>query len=157
MKRFLELGFLTTRIREAVAWARGQSLWACPVANACCAGVAPASLAASGPRFAPDLAVLRCSPRHADLLIVAARPSLKMAPLLREAHASMLQPRWTIALGACAASGGPFDTYAVIQGIERLIPVDVTVPGCPPSAEALLEAVLRVRDLAATSARKGRT
>lgn len=149
MKRLFEKGFLATSLEAAVSWARGRSLWVAPITNGCCAAGAAMSLAASRRLAGGGIDLPRFSPRHADLLVVACRLSLKMVPVVLEAYGEMSLPRWTIAFGACAASGGLFDTYAVVQGLDRILPVDELVTGCPPSAEALAEAILRIRELAA--------
>jgi NADH-quinone oxidoreductase subunit B len=149
MKMRFERGFLATRLEAAVSWARSRSLWVATISNGCCAAGSTTSVGARGRLAEAGLGLPRLSPRHADLLVVAGRLSLKMVPVVLDAYEEMSPPRWTIAFGACAASGGLFNTYATLQGLDRILPVDAYVPGCPPEAEALAEAILRVRELAA--------
>ena len=133
--------FMTT-LDAAASWARANSLWPMPFATACC-GIELMATASS--RF--DLArfgaeVMRFSPRQCDLMIVAGRVAMKMLPVLQRIWLQMPEPKWCISMGACACSGGVFDTYAVVQGVDRFIPVDMYVPGCPPRPEQLLQAVM---------------
>jgi NADH-quinone oxidoreductase subunit B len=136
----------TTRLEAALDWARGHSLAAFPIANSCCAAEFEASL---GPRY--DLGRLGCSvpecaPVQADLLMVLGSVSLRLAPLVRETFEQMREPKWVIAAGACACTGGGYDNYATIQGVDRLVPVDVYIPGCPPRPEALVEGLGRLAE-----------
>jgi NADH-quinone oxidoreductase subunit B len=138
-------GFLTTQLRHVMNWARRSSLWPMPFATACC-GIELMATACS--RF--DLArfgaeVMRFSPRQADLLIVAGRIAVKMLPVLQRIYEQMPEPKWVISMGACASTGGVFDTYAVVQGCDQFIPVDVYVPGCPPRPEQLIEGVMAIQ------------
>jgi NADH-quinone oxidoreductase subunit B len=131
-------------------WGRSQSLWPMTFGLACCA---IEMMATGGSRY--DLArfgseVFRASPRQADLMIVAGRVSVKMAPVLRQIYDQMPDPKWVLAMGACASCGGVFDNYAIIQGVDRVVPVDIYVAGCPPTPEALLEGI---RELQARIAR----
>ena len=135
-------GWLTTRLDELVNWARTGSLWVMPLFPACC-GIE--MMAAYASRF--DLARfgmerLAFTPRQADVLICAGRVSYKMAPVLRRTWDQMPQPKWSIAMGACACSGGVFDTYSIVQGIDTIIPVDIYVPGCPPRPEGVIYGIL---------------
>jgi len=128
-----------TAVDRVLNWARQHSLRLLPLGPACCAAEV---MAAFAPRH--DLARfgvegVRCAPYQADLLLVAGRISLKMAPALRRTYAEMPEPKWVMAVGACACSGGVFDTYAVVQGVDQLVPVDVYVPGCPPRPEDLID------------------
>jgi len=137
--------FLTTRLQDVINWSRRSSLWPMPFATACC-GIELMATASS--RF--DLArfgaeAMRFSPRQADLLIVAGRVAVKMLPVLQRIYLQMTEPKWVISMGACASTGGVFDTYAVVQGIDQFIPVDVYVPGCPPRPEMLLEGVMAIQ------------
>jgi len=137
----------TTRLDAIVNWCRKNSLWPMPFGTACCAIELMAALAS---RF--DLArfgaeAIRFSPRQSDLMIVGGRVAVKMMPVLQKIYEQMPEPKWVIAMGACASSGGVFDNYAVIQGVDQFIPVDVYVPGCPPRPEALIDAVIRIQKI----------
>ena len=137
--------FITTRLQKAVNWARRSSIWPMPFATACC-GIELMATASS--RF--DLArfgaeVMRFSPRQADLMLVAGRVSVKMMPVLQRVYQQMCEPKWVISMGACASTGGVFDTYAVVQGIDQFIPVDVYIPGCPPRPETLIEGIMALQ------------
>ena len=136
---------LTTQLNRVINWARRSSLWPMPFATACC-GIELMATASS--RF--DLArfgaeVMRFSPRQSDLLIVAGRVAVKMLPVLQRIYVQMCEPKWVISMGACASTGGVFDTYAVVQGVDQFIPVDVYVPGCPPRPEMLLEGIMAIQ------------
>ncbi len=137
--------YLTTRLNKVINWSRRSSVWPMPFATACC-GIELMATASS--RF--DLArfgaeVMRFSPRQADLMLVAGRVSVKMMPVLQRVYEQMCEPKWVISMGACASTGGVFDTYAVVQGIDQYIPVDVYVPGCPPRPETLIEGVMAIQ------------
>lgn len=138
-------GFITTQLQKVVNWARRSSLWPMPFATACC-GIE--FMAASSSRF--DIArfgseAVRFSPRQSDLMVVAGRVAVKMLPVLQRIYLQMTEPKWVISMGACASTGGVFDTYAVVQGIDQYIPVDVYVPGCPPRPEQLLEGLMAIQ------------
>ncbi len=133
-----ESGILTTQVGKIIEWGRSASLWPATFGLACCA---IEMMATSADRF--DLArfgaeVFRASPRQADLMIVAGRLSIKMAPVLRQIYDQMPDPKWVIAMGACASCGGVFNNYAIVQGVDKIVPVDVFIPGCPPTPEMLL-------------------
>jgi NADH-quinone oxidoreductase subunit B len=135
-----------TTVEKAVAWAQGHSIWPDTFGLACCA---MEMIAIVSPRY--DVArfgaeVFRSSPRQADLLIVSGRVAHKMAKPLRQIYDQMLEPKWVIAMGACASSGGMFGNYAILQGVDKIVPVDVHVPGCPPRPEALLEGIVRLQE-----------
>ncbi len=137
---------ITTTISKVADWGRKSSLWPALFGLACCA---IEMMAASSSRF--DLArfgseVFRASPRQADLLIVSGRVCQKMAPVLRQIYDQMPDPKWVIAMGACASSGGVYNNYAVIQGVDKIVPVDVYIPGCPPRPEALIDAVIKLQE-----------
>lgn len=140
-------GFYATKLDSLIGMARANSLWPLPFATSCC-GIE--FMAMMMPTF--DLARfgaerMSFSPRQADCLLVCGTISKKLGPILQQVYAQMAEPRWVIAVGACASSGGIFDTYSVLQGIDKVIPVDVYVPGCPPRPEQILEGFMQVQAL----------
>jgi len=140
-------GFVATQLKKVVNWSRRSSLWPMPFATACC-GIELMSTATSRydlARFGAE--VMRFSPRQSDLLIVAGRVAIKMMPVLQRIYLQMTEPKWVISMGACASTGGVFDTYAVVQGVDQFIPVDVYVPGCPPRPETLIEGVMTIQNI----------
>ncbi len=144
LEEHIPRGILLTTVNKVVNWSRKSSLWPMSFGLACCA-IEMMSTAAS--RF--DIArfgmeVYRASPRQADLMIVAGRVSNKMAPVIRLLYDQMAEPKWVIAMGACASTGGVFNNYAIIQGVDKIIPVDIYVPGCPPRPEQLLEGIMKL-------------
>ena len=142
---FAQDWFLTTQIQKVVNWSRRSSVWPMPFATACC-GIELMATASSRydlARFGAE--VMRFSPRQSDLLIVAGRVSVKMLPVLQRIYQQMTEPKWVISMGACASTGGVFDTYAVVQGVDQFIPVDVYVPGCPPRPETLMEGIMAIQ------------
>jgi NADH-quinone oxidoreductase subunit B len=147
--------FLTTKLDAVVNWARRQSLWPMPFGTACCAIEMMATAASRYDLARFGMERMSFSPRQADLLICAGRVSYKMAPVLRKIWEQMPSPKWSISMGACASSGGVFDVYSMVQGIDTIIPVDVYVPGCPPRPEGLIYGILlvqeKIRNSAATS------
>jgi NADH-quinone oxidoreductase subunit B len=137
--------FMTT-LDAAASWARSNSLWPMPFATACC-GIELMATASSRydlARFGAE--VMRFSPRQCDLMIVAGRVVMKMLPVLQRIWLQMPEPKWCISMGACACTGGVFDTYAVVQGVDRFIPVDLYVPGCPPRPEQLIAGIIALQD-----------
>lgn len=133
---------LTGTVEGLVKWARARSSWPATFGLACCAiemmgtGAAHYDLARFG------MEVFRASPRQADIMIVAGRVSQKMAPVLRQVYDQMMEPRWVISMGVCASSGGMFNNYAIVQGVDQVVPVDVYAPGCPPTPETLIHAIM---------------
>ncbi|HYJ78824.1 MAG TPA: NADH-quinone oxidoreductase subunit B family protein [Longimicrobiaceae bacterium] len=138
--------FLTTRLDAVVNWARQNSLWPMPFGTACCAIEMMATAAARYDLARFGMERMSFSPRQADLLICAGRVSYKMAPVLRRIWEQMPSPKWAISMGACASSGGVFDVYSMVQGIDTIIPVDVYVPGCPPRPEGLIYGILMIQE-----------
>ncbi|HZU17315.1 MAG TPA: NADH-quinone oxidoreductase subunit B family protein [Candidatus Dormibacteraeota bacterium] len=137
---------LTTTVGKAIGWGRANSVWPFQFGLACCA---IEMMHASGPTF--DIArfgseAMRASPRQADLMIVAGRVSQKMAPVLRQLYDQMPEPKWVISMGACASTGGVFNNYAILQGVDKIVPVDVYVPGCPPTPEDLLNGLMILQE-----------
>lgn len=137
---------LVTSVNRVVTWARRSSIWPVTFGLACCAieMMATASSRYDISRFGMEL--FRASPRQSDLMIVAGRVSRKMAPVLRRVYDQMPEPKWVIAMGACASCGGMFNNYAIVQGVDEIVPVDVYVPGCPPRPEALLYGILKLQE-----------
>lgn len=137
---------LVAPLDKLASWGRKNSLWPMPFATACC-GIELMATGASRhdiSRFGAE--VFRFSPRQCDMMIVAGRVAMKMLPVLQRIWSQMHEPKWCISMGACASSGGVFDTYSVVQGIDRFIPVDMYVPGCPPRPEQLLQAIIDLQD-----------
>ena len=139
-------GIITTTLDKAINWARRYSLFPMPFGTACCGIELMATLASRYDiaRFGAE--AIRFSPRQSDLMIVAGTITNKMTPVIKRIYDQMSEPKWVIAMGGCASSGGMFDTYAVLQGIDREIPVDVYVPGCPPTPEGLLHAIMKIQE-----------
>jgi NADH-quinone oxidoreductase subunit B len=140
-------GFFATSIDKAVGMARANSLWPLPFATSCCGIEFMATMASTYDlgRFGSER--LSFSPRQADLLMVMGTIAKKMGPVLRQVYEQMAEPKWVLSMGACASSGGIFDTYSVLQGIDRIIPVDVYVPGCPPRPEQVLDGIMQIQKL----------
>ncbi len=137
-------GVLTTVLGKAVNWARKQSLWPATFGLACCAIEMMASGAGHHDLARWGMEIFRASPRQADLMIVAGRVSQKMAPVLRQIYDQMPEPKWVISMGVCASSGGMFNNYGVVQGVDTIVPVDIYVPGCPPRPEMLMYGILKL-------------
>src|SRR5580704_765214 len=137
---------MLARLDPLANWVRSNSLWPMPFATACC-GIELMATGASKhdlARFGAE--VMRFSPRQCDLMIVAGRVVMKMLPVLQRIWLQMPEPKWCISMGACASSGGVFDTYAVVQGVDRFMPVDMYVPGCPPRPEQLIQSIIDLQD-----------
>jgi NADH-quinone oxidoreductase subunit B len=138
--------FATTRLAHAINWARKYSFFPYPFVTACC-GMEYFSV--SGPRYDVDrfgAALPRFTPRQADLLFVVGTITQRQAPILRRVYEQMTEPKWVVSFGACTSSGGPYDNYAVLQGIDRVVPVHLYIPGCPPRPEAVLDGLLKLQD-----------
>ncbi len=142
---------LTTTVKQAVKWARKNSLWPMPFGTACCAIEMMATLSPKYDMARFGAEVLRFSPRQSDLLIVGGRVCIKQMPVLIRIYEQMPEPKWVISMGACASCGGVFDTYTMIQGVDQFIPVDVYVPGCPPTPEVLLDGLMKIQEKIARS------
>ena len=139
-------GFLTTTLNKAMNWARTRSMYPATFGLACCAIEMIATGAAHYDLARFGMEVFRASPRQADLMIVAGRVSQKMAPVLRQIYDQMTEPKWVISMGACASTGGMFNNYALVQGVDQVVPVDVYVPGCPPGPQSLMHGILTLHE-----------
>ena len=146
--------FLTTKLDAVVNWARTNSLWPMPFGTACCAIEMMATAASRYDLARFGMERMSFSPRQADLLICAGRVSYKMAPVLKKIWEQMPQPKWSISMGACASSGGVFDVYSMVQGIDTIIPVDVYIPGCPPRPESVIDGLMKLQDKIAAGAQR---
>ena len=143
----LDHNFITAKVEDVAKWARTRSMWPATFGLACCA---IEMMGAGGSHY--DLSrfgmeVFRASPRQADLMIVAGRVSQKMAPVLRQIYDQMMEPKWVISMGVCASSGGMFNNYAIVQGVDQVVPVDVYAPGCPPGPETLMHSIITLHGL----------
>ena len=139
-----ERGMLLATLAKAVSWARMQSMWPATFGLACCAIEMMATGAANYDLSRWGMEIFRASPRQADLMIVAGRVSQKMGPVLRTIYDQMPEPKWVISMGVCASSGGMFNNYGLIQGVDTIVPVDMYVPGCPPRPEMLMYGILKL-------------
>ena len=146
----LEHNFLTGKLEDFVKWSRARSCWPATFGLACCAIEMMATGAAHYDLSRYGMEVFRASPRQADLMIVAGRLSNKMAPVLRQIYDQMMEPKWVISMGVCASSGGMFNNYAIVQGVDQIVPVDVYAPGCPPGPETLMHAIFTLHELIQT-------
>ena len=147
LEGYMGEGYQLTTVEKVLGMARANSIWPLPFATSCCGIEFMATMGANYDLARFGMERLSFSPRQADLLMVMGTISKKMGPILKQVYTQMAEPRWVIAVGACASSGGVFDTYSVLQGIDRIIPVDVYVPGCPPRPEQILEGILRIQEL----------
>ncbi|MGH3711895.1 MAG: NuoB/complex I 20 kDa subunit family protein [Micromonosporaceae bacterium] len=139
-------GVLLTSVEKLVNWTRKASLWPATFGLACCAIEMMATGAARYDLARFGMEVFRASPRQADLMIVAGRVSQKMGPVLRQIYDQMPEPKWVLSMGVCASSGGMFNNYAIVQGVDHIVPVDMYLPGCPPRPEMLIDAILKLHD-----------
>jgi NADH-quinone oxidoreductase subunit B len=138
---------ITARIEDLISWSRSRSSWPASFGLACCAIEMMATGGAHYDISRFGMEVFRASPRHADIMIVAGRVSQKMAPVLRQVYDQMMEPKWVISMGVCASTGGMFNNYAIVQGVDQVVPVDVYAPGCPPTPETLIHAIEQLHTL----------
>jgi NADH-quinone oxidoreductase subunit B len=146
LEEHLPAGFLLTSVEKLAGWARARSPWMATFGLACCA---IEMMQTAGPRHDVGrfgMEKMGSTPREADLMVVAGRVSQKMAPVLRQIYDQMPEPKWVISMGVCASSGGMFNNYAIVQGVDHIVPVDIYLPGCPPRPEMLMDAILKLRD-----------
>jgi len=146
LEEHLPSGILLANATKFIQWARKSSLWPATFGLACCAIEMMATGAAHHDLGRFGMEVFRASPRQADLMIVAGRVSQKMGPVLRTIYDQMAEPKWVISMGVCATSGGMFNNYAIIQGVDQIVPVDIYVPGCPPRPEMLMDGILKLHE-----------
>jgi NADH-quinone oxidoreductase subunit B len=142
----VERGVLLTTLDRAVGWARKQSMWPATFGLACCAIEMMSAGAGRYDLSRWGMELFRASPRQADLMIVAGRVSQKMAPVLRTIYDQMPEPKWVLSMGVCATSGGMFNNYAIVQGVDQIVPVDMYVPGCPPRPEMLMDGIIKLHE-----------
>jgi NADH-quinone oxidoreductase subunit B len=147
----VERGVLLTSLDRAVGWARKQSMWPATFGLACCAIEMMSAGAGQYDLSRWGMELFRASPRQADLMIVAGRVSQKMAPVLRRIYDQMVEPKGVISMGVCASAGGMFTNYAIVQGVDTIVPVDIYVPGCPPKPEMLMYGILKLQEKVRTS------
>ena len=141
---YLKRGVLFTTVEKMVNWSRKSSMWPMLFGLACCAVEMMCTFASRFDLARFGMEVYRASPRQADLMIVSGRVSNKMAPVLRKLYDQMPEPKWVVAMGACACSGGVFNNYAIVQGVDEIVPVDIYIPGCPPRPEQLIEGIMKL-------------
>jgi NADH-quinone oxidoreductase subunit B len=149
MKRGLEgldYNIFTAKVEDLVNWSRRRSFWGVTFGLACCALEMMAAGASHYDLGRFGMEVFRASPRQSDLMIVAGRLSQKMAPVLRQVYDQMMEPKWVLSMGVCASSGGMFNNYALVQGVDQIVPVDVYAPGCPPGPETLIHAINTIHE-----------
>lgn len=145
IEKYIPDGIILTTVEKAVNWSRKSSLWPLGFGLACCAIEMMSTFAGRFDLARFGMEVMRPSPRQADLMIVAGRLSVRMAPVIRLLYDQMPNPKYVISMGACASCGGIFNNYAIVQGVDRVIPVDVYVPGCPPRPEQLIDGIMKLR------------
>jgi NADH-quinone oxidoreductase subunit B len=147
LEGYIGEGYQLTSIEKVLGMARANSIWPLPFATSCCGIEFMATMGSNYDLARFGMERLSFSPRQADLLMVMGTIAKKMGPVLKQVYTQMAEPKWVIAVGACASSGGIFDTYSVLQGIDKVIPVDVYVPGCPPRPEQIIDGVLKIQEL----------
>lgn len=147
LEGYMGEGYQLTSLEKVLGMARANSIWPLPFATSCCGIEFMATMASNYDLARFGMERLSFSPRQADLLMVMGTIAKKMGPILKQVYTQMAEPKWVIAVGACASSGGIFDTYSVLQGIDKVIPVDVYVPGCPPRPEQIIDGVLKIQEL----------
>ena len=147
LEKLLGDNIITTSVNSVAKWARKNALWPMPFGTACCAIEMMATLSGRFDMARFGAEVIRFSPRQADLMIVSGRISIKMMPVLLKIYEQMPEPKWGISMGACASSGGVFDTYTLVQGVDQFLPVHCYIPGCPPRPESLLDALMKIQDI----------
>ncbi len=147
LEEYVKSRVITTTLDKAVAWARGNAMWPATFGLACCAIEMMSMVSARYDSARYGAEVFRASPRQADMLILSGRVSIKMVPVIRRIYDQMLEPKWAISMGACSSSGGMFANYAVVQGADKFLPVDIHIPGCPPRPEALMYGILKLRNM----------
>jgi len=140
-------GFFATSLDQVIGLARANSIWPLPFATSCCGIEFMATMGTNYDLARFGMERLSFSPRQADLLMVMGTVAKKMGPVLKQVYEQMAEPRWVLSVGACACSGGIFDTYSVLQGIDKVIPVDVYVPGCPPRPEQIIDGIMQIQEL----------
>jgi NADH-quinone oxidoreductase subunit B len=145
IEKYIPDGIILTTVEKAINWSRKSSLWPLGFGLACCAIEMMSTFASRWDLARFGMEVMRPSPRQADLMIVAGRLSVRMAPVIRQLYEQMTEPKYVISMGACASCGGIFNNYAIVQGVDRVIPVDVYVPGCPPRPEQLIDGIMKLR------------
>jgi len=141
-----ELGVVTTRLEDAVNWARTRAMWPMLFGLACCAIEMMSTQASNYDMSRFGMELMRPSPRQSDLMIVAGRVTRKMAPVLRQLYDQMPEPKWVLSMGDCASCGGVFNNYAIVQGVDEFVPVDVYVAGCPPRPEQLIHGIITLHE-----------
>lgn len=141
-----ELGVVTTRLEDAVNWARTRAMWPMLFGLACCAIEMMSTQASNYDMSRFGMELMRPSPRQSDLMIVAGRVSRKMAPVLRQLYDQMPDPKWVLSMGDCASCGGVYNNYAIVQGVDEIVPVDVYVAGCPPRPEQLIHGIITLHE-----------
>ena len=145
LDEYVESRVMTTTLEKAQAWARGNAMWPATFGLACCAIEMMSMVSARYDSARYGAEVFRASPRQADMLILSGRVSIKMVPVIRRIYDQMLEPKWVLSMGACSSSGGMFANYAVVQGADKFLPVDIHIPGCPPRPEALIYGILKLQ------------